>query len=99
MPAFDLVRMLGTMLLPSAAAWQWWPLGLALHAAVGAISEGGYSPLVEGTIGLAGRMVDQFDQKNALAANLERARLPVRPGRQIRRHLGQFRRVYEEPGP
>ena len=50
---------------------------------VEAISEGGYSPLVEGTIGLAGRMVDQFDQKNALAANLERARLPVRPGEYV----------------
>lgn len=36
-PAFDLVRLLGTMLLPNAAPWQWWPLGLCLHAAVGAI--------------------------------------------------------------
>jgi beta-glucosidase/6-phospho-beta-glucosidase/beta-galactosidase len=36
-PAFDLVRLLGTMLLPDAAAWQWWPLGLCLHAAVGSI--------------------------------------------------------------
>jgi tight adherence protein B len=50
---------------------------------VEAISEGGYSPLVEGTIGLAGRMVDQFDQKNSLAGNLERARLPVRPGEYV----------------
>ena len=50
---------------------------------VEAISEGGYSPLVEGTIGLAGRMVDQFDQKNSLAASLERARLPVRPGEYV----------------
>ena len=48
-----------------------------------AISEGGYSPLVEGTIGLAGRMVDQFDQKNSLIASLERARLPVRPGEYV----------------
>jgi tight adherence protein B len=48
-----------------------------------AISESGYSPLVEGTIGLAGRMVDQFDQKNSLAGNLERARLPVRPGEYV----------------
>lgn len=36
-PAFDLVRLLGTMLLPDAAAWQWWLLGMALHAAVGAV--------------------------------------------------------------
>jgi beta-glucosidase/6-phospho-beta-glucosidase/beta-galactosidase len=36
-PAFDLVRLLGTMVLPDAEAWQWWPLGLCLHAAVGAI--------------------------------------------------------------
>src|SRR5688572_6922272 len=36
-PVFDLVRLLGTMLLPDAAAWQWWPLGLCLHAGVGAI--------------------------------------------------------------
>ncbi len=36
-PLFDLVRLLGTMLLPDAAAWQGWPLGLFLHAAVGAI--------------------------------------------------------------
>jgi tight adherence protein B len=50
---------------------------------VEAISAGGYSPLVEGTIGLAGRMVDQFDQKNSLAASLERARLPVRPGEYV----------------
>ena len=40
----------------------------------------GHSPLVEGTIGLAGRMVDQFDQKGSLTIALERARLPVRPG-------------------
>ncbi len=50
---------------------------------IDAISEGGYSPLVEGTIGLAGRMVDQFDQKNTLLASLERARLPVRPGEYV----------------
>ena len=40
----------------------------------------GYSPLVEGTIELAGRMVDQFDTKGSLTASLERARLPLRPG-------------------
>ena len=42
-----------------------------------------HSPLVEGTIGLAGRMVDQFDEKGALAVSLERARLPVRPGEYV----------------
>jgi tight adherence protein B len=42
-----------------------------------------YSPLVEGTIGLAGRMVDQFDEKGTLAAALDRARLPLRPGEYV----------------
>src|SRR5688572_29017248 len=37
LPAFDLVHLLGTMLVPDAVAWQWWPLGVALHAAVGGI--------------------------------------------------------------
>ena len=49
---------------------------------VEAVSEG-HSPLVEGTIGLAGRMVDQFDQKGSLAVALERARMPVRPGEYV----------------
>ena len=40
----------------------------------------GYSPLVEGTIGLAGKMVDQFDEKGDMRAALERARIPMRPG-------------------
>ncbi|HEX8771517.1 MAG TPA: type II secretion system F family protein, partial [Acidimicrobiales bacterium] len=40
----------------------------------------GYSPLVEGTIDLAGRVVDQFDSKGSMAESLERARIPVRPG-------------------
>ena len=39
-----------------------------------------HNPLVEGTIGLAGRVVDQFDQKGTLTVALERARIPVRPG-------------------
>jgi len=43
------------------------------------VSEG-YSPLVEGTIGLAGKVVDQFDEKGAVQAALERARIPMRPG-------------------
>jgi tight adherence protein B len=48
---------------------------------VEALSEAeGYSPLVEGTIDLAGRVVDQFDSKGSLADSLERARIPVRPG-------------------
>ncbi|MFN2606721.1 MAG: type II secretion system F family protein [Acidimicrobiales bacterium] len=46
------------------------------------VSEG-YSPLVEGTIGLAGRMVEQFDQKGSLASSLERARVPVKPGEYV----------------
>jgi tight adherence protein B len=40
----------------------------------------GYSPLVEGTIGLAGKVVDQFDEKGDMRAALERARIPMRPG-------------------
>ena len=44
-----------------------------------ALSEG-YSPLVEGTIGIAGKMVDQFDEKGDMRAALERARIPMRPG-------------------
>jgi tight adherence protein B len=39
-----------------------------------------YSPLVESTIGLAGRAVRQFDSKGSLAASLERARVPLKPG-------------------
>ncbi len=42
-----------------------------------------YSPLVEGTIGLAGRVVTQFDEKNAMRAALERARIPMRPGEYV----------------
>ena len=38
------------------------------------------SPLVEGTVQAAGRMVTQFDTKGSLAASLERARVPLRPG-------------------
>jgi tight adherence protein B len=47
-----------------------------------AVSEN-YSPLVEGTIGLAGRVVTQFDEKNAMRAALERARIPMRPGEYV----------------
>jgi tight adherence protein B len=42
-----------------------------------------YSSLVEGTIGLAGKMVTQFDEKNAMRAALERARIPMRPGEYV----------------
>jgi len=42
-----------------------------------------YSPLVEGTIGLAGKMVTQFDEKGAMRASLERARIPMRPGEYV----------------
>ncbi len=47
-----------------------------------AVSEG-YSPLVEGTIGLAGKMVDQFDEKGNMRSALERARIPMRPGEYV----------------
>ena len=43
----------------------------------------GYSPLVEGTIGFAGKMVEQFDEKGAMRASLERARIPMRPGEYV----------------
>jgi tight adherence protein B len=46
---------------------------------VEAVSES-YSQLTESAIGLAGRVVDQFDTSGALTASLERARLPLRPG-------------------
>jgi tight adherence protein B len=38
---------------------------------------------VEGTIGLAGKMVSQFDEKGAMRAALERARIPMRPGEYV----------------
>jgi hypothetical protein len=37
LPLLDLVRLLGTMAVPHSPAWIWWPVGLALHATVGAI--------------------------------------------------------------
>jgi hypothetical protein len=36
-PLFDLVRLLGTMALGEVSAWLWWPVGMSLHATVGAI--------------------------------------------------------------
>lgn len=41
------------------------------------------STLVEGTVGLAGRMVSSFDQRGTLSAALERAQIPVRPGEYV----------------
>jgi tight adherence protein B len=38
------------------------------------------SPIVSGTVGLAGKMVTQFDTKGSLKASLERARVPMKPG-------------------
>jgi tight adherence protein B len=42
-----------------------------------------YSPLVEGTIGLAAKVVEQFDEKGDMRAALERARIPMRPGEYV----------------
>jgi tight adherence protein B len=39
-----------------------------------------HSSLVENTIGLASKMVDQLDAKHSLLAKLEAARVPMRPG-------------------
>src|SRR5256885_2678925 len=35
-PVFDLVRELGTLPFPRGTGWEWWPVGLAAHAVVGA---------------------------------------------------------------
>src|SRR5688572_12650109 len=39
-----------------------------------------HSSIVESTVGVAGRLVDQLDAKGSLLLLLERSRLPVRPG-------------------
>lgn len=39
-----------------------------------------HSSLVENTIGVAGKLIEQFDAKGNLLTLLERARIPVRPG-------------------
>ena len=39
-----------------------------------------HSSLIENTIGVAGKLIDQIDAKGNLLTLLERARLPVRPG-------------------
>jgi hypothetical protein len=36
-PVFDLVFTLGTMITKDVHPWIWWPVGLAMHAGVGAI--------------------------------------------------------------
>jgi hypothetical protein len=60
LPLFDIVRMLGTTVLGRSPAWQWWPVGMALHASVGAIwaifyayffwSTFGWSPMRQGIV-------------------------------------------------
>jgi hypothetical protein len=38
LPMFDLVRVLGTMGFGAGApVWKWWPVGMAMHAVVGAV--------------------------------------------------------------
>jgi tight adherence protein B len=44
---------------------------------VAAVAERG---VVQGTVGLASRVVEQFDTKGSLGQALERARIPMRPG-------------------
>ena len=39
-----------------------------------------HSSIVENTIGVAGRMIEQFDDRGSLIDKLERARIPIRPG-------------------
>jgi tight adherence protein B len=39
-----------------------------------------HSTLVESTIGMAGRLIDQVDAKGSVLTLLEQARLPIRPG-------------------
>ena len=40
-------------------------------------------PIVDGTVGLANRVVQQFDAQGALANSLERARIPLHPGEYV----------------
>ncbi len=42
-----------------------------------------HSSLVENTIGVAGKLIEQVDAKGSLLTLLERARLPVRPGEYV----------------
>ena len=51
-----------------------------LHAAQRILRERLDDPLVENTIGLAGKVIEQMDPRGGLGHRLERARLPLRPG-------------------
>jgi hypothetical protein len=37
LPIFDLVYVLGTLVFGQLRSWQWWPLGMSVHATVGVI--------------------------------------------------------------
>ncbi|MEW6128035.1 MAG: hypothetical protein AB1757_13425 [Acidobacteriota bacterium] len=37
LPLLDIVYVLGTMMFGQSPTWLWWPVGMALHAMVGAI--------------------------------------------------------------
>jgi beta-glucosidase/6-phospho-beta-glucosidase/beta-galactosidase len=37
LPWFDIVKTLGTLIVPRGAAWLWWVVGMSLHLLVGAI--------------------------------------------------------------
>ena len=50
---------------------------------VEAVTESTSRTLVEDTIGLAGKMVSQFDPSGSLALSLERAQIPLRPGEYV----------------
>jgi hypothetical protein len=59
-PFFDLVYVLGTMVVGRVDMWTWWPIGIVLHAAVGAIwaifygyffwSDFNWSPTMQGLV-------------------------------------------------
>jgi hypothetical protein len=59
-PVFDLVYLLGTMIFGPVNPWKWWPAGMAVHAAVGAIwaifyayffwSDFNWSPTMQGVV-------------------------------------------------
>lgn len=36
-PMYDMVRLLGTLLVDDAHGWHWWPVGMAMHAVIGAV--------------------------------------------------------------
>ncbi|MDP9415293.1 MAG: hypothetical protein M3Q08_14670, partial [Pseudomonadota bacterium] len=36
-PLVDMVRLLGTLVVPDGPPWQWWLAGLAIHLGVGAL--------------------------------------------------------------